>query len=76
MALRISAFGQPLSIVGSCEAHLFDQDIELYGQRLWWLKAFLRAEKKFGGIDELTKQIAQDAQAARTSCLRYKRQLE
>ena len=49
-----------------CEAHLFDQNIELYGRRLLVrLKAFLRAEKKFGGIDELTKQIAQDAQAAR-----------
>ena len=49
-----------------CEAHLFDQDIDLYGRRLLVrLKSFLRAERKFGGIDELTTQIAQDAQAAR-----------
>jgi FAD synthase len=29
------------------------------------LKSFLRAEKKFSGIDELTTQIGQDAEAAR-----------
>ena len=49
-----------------CEAHLFDQDIDLYGRRLSVrLKSFLRAERKFGGIDELTTQIAQDAEVAR-----------
>ena len=49
-----------------CEAHLFDQDIDLYGRRLSVrLKSFLRAEKKFSGIDELTTQIAEDAEAAR-----------
>ena len=49
-----------------CEAHLFDQDIDLYGRRLSVrLKSFLRAERKFSGIDELTTQIAQDAEAAR-----------
>ncbi|MEC8643001.1 MAG: bifunctional riboflavin kinase/FAD synthetase [Pseudomonadota bacterium] len=49
-----------------CEAHLFDQQIDLYGRRLAiGLKSFLRPERKFTGIDELTAQIAKDARAAR-----------
>ena len=49
-----------------CEAHLFDQQIDLYGRRLAVsLKSFLRPEQKFTGIDELTAQIAKDARAAR-----------
>jgi riboflavin kinase/FMN adenylyltransferase len=49
-----------------CEAHLFDQQPDLYGRRLAiCLKSFLRAERKFTGIDELTSQIAKDARAAR-----------
>ncbi len=51
-----------------CEAHVFDQEINLYGCRLSVrLKSFLRAERKFSGIDELTKQIARDAEAARAA---------
>lgn len=50
-----------------CEAHIFDQQIDLYGQRLAvTLKSFIRPERKFSGIDELTDQIARDAEAART----------
>jgi riboflavin kinase/FMN adenylyltransferase len=49
-----------------CEAHLFDQQPDLYGRRLAvCLKSFIRAERKFTGIDELTTQIAKDARAAR-----------
>jgi riboflavin kinase/FMN adenylyltransferase len=49
-----------------CEAHLFDQQPDLYGKRLAiCLKSFIRAERKFTGIDELTSQIAKDARAAR-----------
>ena len=49
-----------------CEAHLFDGNYELYGQRLLVrLKAFLRPEQKFAGIDELLAQIAADAEQAR-----------
>ena len=49
-----------------CEAHLFDQQPDLYGRRLAiGLKSFIRAERKFTGIDELTAQIAKDARAAR-----------
>lgn len=49
-----------------CEVHIFDQDIDLYGQRLSIaVKAFLRPEQKFNGIEELTAQIAADANAAR-----------
>ena len=45
-----------------CEAHVFDQQPDLYGKRLAvCLKAFIRAERKFTGIDELTAQIAKDA---------------
>ncbi len=49
-----------------CEAHLFDVNMDLYGKRLsLQLHAFLRAECKFAGIEELTRQIALDAEAAR-----------
>ena len=49
-----------------CEAHVFDQQPDLYGERVAvCLKAFLRAERKFTGIDELTAQIAKDAREAR-----------
>jgi len=48
------------------EAHLFDFDGDLYGQKLCVeLVARLRGEKKFAGIDELKEQIARDAEAAR-----------
>ena len=49
-----------------CEAHLFDQQPDLYGRRLAiGLKSFIRPERKFTGIDELTAQIAKDARTAR-----------
>jgi len=49
-----------------CEAHLFDHDIDLYDRRLLVrLKAFLRPEQKFSGIEELLQQISLDAEAAR-----------
>ena len=49
-----------------CEAHLFDGNYELYGQRLLVrLKAFMRPEQRFAGIDELLAQIASDAEQAR-----------
>ena len=49
-----------------CETHLFDNDYDLYGQRLLVrLKAFLRPEKRFTGIDELLAQISTDAGHAR-----------
>ena len=49
-----------------CEAHVFDKQPDLYGKRVAiCLKAFLRAERKFTGIDELTAQIAKDAREAR-----------
>jgi len=49
-----------------CEVHLFDTDRDLYGQRLRVrLKAFLRPEQRFSGVDELLRQIALDAEQAR-----------
>jgi riboflavin kinase / FMN adenylyltransferase len=48
------------------EAHLFDFDADLYGQEIAVsLHAFLRAERRFSGLDELKAQIAADAEAAR-----------
>ncbi len=48
------------------EAHFFDFTSDLYGQELdVSLHAFLRAERKFGGLDELRTQIALDAAEAR-----------
>ena len=49
-----------------CETHVFDRDIDLYDKRLLVrLKAFLRQERKFSGIEELIHQIGLDAEKAR-----------
>ena len=49
------------------EVHLFDFDGDLYGQEISVaLHGFLRAEQKFPSFDALRKQIALDADAART----------
>ena len=49
-----------------CETHMFDRDIDLYDKRLLVrLKAFLRQEQKFSGIEELICQIDLDAKTAR-----------
>ena len=49
-----------------CETHLFDRNLDLYDKRLLVrLKAFLRPEQKFSGIEELTDQIGLDAEKAR-----------
>ena len=54
-----------------CEAHLFDQQIDLYDKRLMVrLKAFLRPERKFAAIEDLIQQIEIDAAAARAMLLR------
>ena len=48
------------------EAHLFDWQGDLYGQEVAvGLQAFLRAEQRFSGLDELKAQIARDALQAR-----------
>jgi riboflavin kinase/FMN adenylyltransferase len=48
------------------EVHLFDREIDLYGRDLRVrLVDFIRPERKFGGLDELTAQIAADAAQAR-----------
>ena len=48
------------------EVHLFDFDLDLYGQRLDVdLVARLRGEQKFGSLDDLRAQIAKDAEDAR-----------
>ena len=48
------------------EAHLFDTDLDLYGEtiRVWFGK-FLRPERKFASISELTAQINTDSIVAR-----------
>ena len=48
------------------EVHLFDFDGDIYGQLMRVaLVEFLRAERKFDGIDALTAQIAADSHEAR-----------
>ncbi len=50
----------------SVEAHLFDFEEDLYGQRLRvHFVSRLRGEVKFPGLEELRAQIARDAEAAR-----------
>ncbi|MFW5834439.1 MAG: bifunctional riboflavin kinase/FAD synthetase [Pseudomonadota bacterium] len=48
------------------ESHLFDRDVDLYGQRvrLAW-HAFLRDERNFDGIEPLKAQMALDCAEAR-----------
>jgi riboflavin kinase / FMN adenylyltransferase len=48
------------------EVHVFDQDLDLYGQRLCCaFVARLRAEETFATIEELKAQMARDGAAAR-----------
>lgn len=48
------------------EAHLFDFDGDLYGQQLTLaLHRFIRAERKFGSIEELVAQIRSDSEEAK-----------
>ena len=48
------------------EVHLFDFDGDLYGRHLdVSLVDYIRAERKFSGLDELKAQIAADSQTAR-----------
>jgi riboflavin kinase / FMN adenylyltransferase len=48
------------------EAHVLDQDIDLYDQHVTLeLVDFVRPEQKFAGIDALVTQIQQDAQHTR-----------
>jgi riboflavin kinase / FMN adenylyltransferase len=54
-------------LVPRLEAHLFDTDRDLYGRHLRVaLIDFIRAERKFSGLDALKAQIAEDAGRART----------
>jgi riboflavin kinase/FMN adenylyltransferase len=53
-------------LVPQLEAHLFDTDVDLYGRHLRVaLIDFIRAERKFAGLEALKTQIAQDAARAR-----------
>ncbi|MFN3230529.1 MAG: bifunctional riboflavin kinase/FAD synthetase [Alphaproteobacteria bacterium] len=48
------------------EAHIFDFDADIYGNHIAVeIIEFIRAEKKFNGIDELKTQITLDCQSAR-----------
>jgi riboflavin kinase/FMN adenylyltransferase len=48
------------------EAHLFDLDRDLYGARLRaHLVSRIREERRFAGLDDLKRQIAEDARRAR-----------
>lgn len=49
-----------------CEVHLFEFDEEIYDQKLCvMLHHFLRGERKFSSLDELTVQISQDVADAK-----------
>ncbi len=61
----------------SLEVHLFDFEGDLYGQKLRVsFEGFLRAQKKFAGLDELKAQLAQDAESARTLLRRLTAELQ
>ncbi len=48
------------------EAHLFDIDLDLYGQKIrTWLGQYLRPEQKFKDFEQLKAQMKQDSVKAR-----------
>lgn len=50
------------------EAHLIDFDGDLYGQEISVeFVAFLRSERRFSGIDEISEQLKKDVEAARAA---------
>ena len=50
------------------EVHLFDVDVDVYGQRLRvGLRRRIRGEKKFAGLEELKAQISEDVVSARVA---------
>lgn len=52
----------------SLEVYLFDFEGDLYGQTLTvYFEAFIRAQKKFSGLEELKMQLEQDKIAAKKS---------
>jgi riboflavin kinase/FMN adenylyltransferase len=59
------------------ETHIFDFNKDIYGRpiRINLLK-FLRDERKFGGIDDLAKQIAEDVIAAKLILLESRSELD
>ena len=67
----VANFGYKPTISGGdtqplLEAHLFDADLDIYGELITVrFGSFLRPEKQFADIHELTAQIAIDIQAAR-----------
>jgi len=67
----VANFGYKPTIKGGetqplVEAHLFDVDLDLYGEQITVrFGNFLRPEKQFAGIQELKTQIAADSLAAR-----------
>jgi riboflavin kinase / FMN adenylyltransferase len=62
----VTTEGEPL-----LEAHLLDFAEDLYGESLRVdLVKFLRAERRFSGLDELKAQIGRDSHDARTHLLR------
>ncbi|MGQ0677112.1 MAG: bifunctional riboflavin kinase/FAD synthetase, partial [Rhodospirillales bacterium] len=67
--MGVANFGARPTVGGArllLEAHLFDFQEDLYGQRLRVrLIEYLRPERKFDGLDALKAQIAEDAKQAR-----------
>ncbi|NLF80451.1 MAG: bifunctional riboflavin kinase/FAD synthetase [Clostridia bacterium] len=60
---RPTVGGEALPLV---EAHIFDQEIELYGENIRvWFGQFIRPEKRFADLIELQRQIEQDSRLAR-----------
>jgi riboflavin kinase/FMN adenylyltransferase len=56
------------------EAHLIDFDQDLYGQNLRIeFVDFLRSERRFAGIDEISEQLKKDVDNARTVLRAYQR---
>jgi len=52
----------------SLEVHLFDFEGDLYGEHITtYFHAYLRGQRRFAGLDELTAQLVRDGQEARAA---------
>ncbi len=75
--IAVSNIGTRPTVSGNtvnCESHILDYSGNLYGKELkTTLHAYLRPERKFGSVQELTCQISRDAECAREYFLHLKK---
>ncbi len=71
---RKETFGPDYDV--AIEVHIFDQDLELYGQTVWveWIE-YLRGQEAFASVEELVKAMDEDSRRARAILDEFEREL-